>query len=357
MARAADRILLVRHGRGRGRLYPALQQGLDYLAESQPEVSGRIRVYETGGPMPALDDVCAVVNFLADPLRLKYPDCYRRAVKIAEAARERGITVANPPEALGQHRKSEMARVWRQADLPTPACVRFENERDLRGVLSGFQKPVVVRGDEHHGQEDAMFLPDPGQPVGVSAANLPIPGVVSELVDTRATYRVRRSDSVFATFYHKYRTFLFGDEVAASHLLFSRNPIVSARGSVFKELEDRGRKYKDRFGAGRRNGLAQRWIRLNRQFRGAIEAERAFFERPVEHVDLLRESARLLGFDIVSVDYAIDAYGEPILWEVNPFPYIDPWPGGTLWRDRKLPAVTRAIYDALGRYLGSFLPA
>ena len=123
------------------------------------------------------------------------------------------------------------------------------------------------------------------------------------------------------------------------------------------ELQDRSLKYKNRFGPGRRNGLAQRWIRLNRDCRNALEAERKFLQRPVDHAETLCSAVASLGFDIASIDYAVDAYGKPILWEANPYPYIDPWPGGTLWRDRDLKTVNRSMYDALGRYLGSFLEA
>jgi len=353
----SDHVLLVRHGRGRGRLYPALQQGLDYLAEANPDLADRIQVYETGQQMPDLEGTRAVVFFLGDPLALKYPDCYRRAVRIAKQASDLGIPVANKPEALARHRKSHMADAWQKAGVPTVPCVRFENARGLRGALSGFSGPVIVRGDEHHGQENAFVLDDSRKPVDMSAASLPIPGVVSELVDTRASYRARRSGSVFAKYYHKYRTFLFGDEPAQSHLLFSRHPVVEASNSIFMEIQNRGLKYKNRFGAGRRNGLAQRWIRLNRDYRNALEAERTFLERPVEHEEILRKAVASLSFDVASIDYAVDAYGEPLLWEANPYPYIDPWPGGTLWRERDLKMVNRSMYDALGSYLGSLLDA
>ena len=348
-------VLIVRHGRGRGRLYPALQQGLDYLAETAPDLAERVRVYETGQPMPSLDGVGGVVNFLGDPLKLMYPDCYRRAEAIAREARDRGIPIANPPEALARHRKSDMSAMWRDAGIPTPECARYENRGRLADALVGFGGPVLLRGDEEHGQRKALVVEDPARAFEISEDAIPYPGVASSLIDTRATYRSGAPDSVFARYHHKYRTFLFGSDAAPSHLLFSRHPVVQASDSVFREMQDRSRKFRDRFGAGRRNGLAQRWIRLNRSYRAALDAERAFLARPVEHVPLLRRAAELLDFHVASFDYSLEADGSPILWEANPYPYIDPWPGGTLWRDRALPQVTRNVYDGFGRYLRSFL--
>jgi hypothetical protein len=353
--RARSAVLLVRHGRGRGRLYPALQQGLDYLAETAPELAERIRVYETGQPMPTLDGVAGVVFFLGDPLKLKYPDCYRRAETIAIEARELGIPVANPPEALARHRKSDMARIWRDAGLPTPASVRYENRAALRGALGGFSGPVILRADDVHGQEKALVIEDLAQASAISDDRIPFPGVVSSLVDTRATHRESAPGSVFARYRHVCRTFLFGSNAVQSHILFSRDPVVQASVSVFREMQDRSQEYRDRFGTGRRNGLAQRWIRRNRSFRAALDAEQAFRLQPIAHAALLRKAAALLDFHIVSFDYSLMADGSPILWEANPYPYINPFPGGTLWRDRDLPRVTRNLYEGLGRYLGSFL--
>jgi hypothetical protein len=89
------------------------------LARRSPALAARVRIHETGAPAPSLDGVAAVVFWLADPLRERFPACFEEAVALAAEARRRGVPIVNPPESLSNTVKSRQARRWREAGFDT----------------------------------------------------------------------------------------------------------------------------------------------------------------------------------------------------------------------------------------------
>lgn len=103
--RARD-LLIVIHGKDRGRPIWVMEAMLGYARQKNPRLAARLRVHETGGDFPALDNVAAIFFYLADPLEAFFPACYAEATAIAEEARRRGIRILQDPEALSVTQKS-----------------------------------------------------------------------------------------------------------------------------------------------------------------------------------------------------------------------------------------------------------
>ena len=115
-----QKILIVRHGKGRGRHRKYMRAALNHQRHNRPELFRRLIFHATGKPTPSWDGVGAVVFWLGDPLREWYPACYQEAVRLADEARSRGARVVTPPEALSNSIKSTQARLWAEAGITTP---------------------------------------------------------------------------------------------------------------------------------------------------------------------------------------------------------------------------------------------
>ncbi len=59
-------ILVVRHGRGRGRKSPYMDRALEHLAVRRPELHASLCFWKTGEALPSLSGVAAIVFWLAD---------------------------------------------------------------------------------------------------------------------------------------------------------------------------------------------------------------------------------------------------------------------------------------------------
>lgn len=107
----ADRpkLLLVRHGPGRGRFVNYANAWIRRAEGRRPGLYRRMVIHETGEKPPSLEGVGAVVFLLADPLRERYPDCYEEARRIADEAQARGLPLVNAPDALSNTIKTVQA--------------------------------------------------------------------------------------------------------------------------------------------------------------------------------------------------------------------------------------------------------
>jgi hypothetical protein len=67
------------------------------------------------------------------------------------------------------------------------------------------------------------------------------------------------------------------------------------------------------------------WVTRGRD-RVVTDATRAgeldYIESPSLHHDRFQRARHALGLDVVAFDYAIDADGEPVVWEANPYPFL-----------------------------------
>jgi hypothetical protein len=337
-AEAGPSLLVVRHGRGRGRLQRYMQPALRFLERTAPAVAARVRVHATGAPPPDLDGVAAVLFWLADPLRESFPDCYREAVAIAQAARRRGLPIVNPPEVLSNTIKSRQARIWRDAGIDTPPCLRFEDLDDLRARAREVGFPLVVRSDQEHNQRGMRVLRGPRQLAALRAEDLHLPGSVAPLWDTRPGWRERDPQSVYARYHHKMRIYVLGERVRTEHAFFARHPLVGAKSCTFARLDRLPR-------------WGVRLALLRAPARDALREDLAYWRGDAEHAPLMRRAVGLLGLGFAAIDYSVRADGSAILWEANPYPSLP-----VLGRMR-LPELRegQARMDSYHRAIGAFL--
>ena len=320
---ASSTLLIVRHATGRG---PGPNFGtpfLDYVRSHRPELSGRLRLWSTRSSPPTLEGVRAVLFWLADPLRELHPECFREAASIAEQARERGLRLINPPEALSNTIKSTQARCWSAAAVPSAACLPFRNWSEFLARLGEAEFPAIVRPDRLHSQEATHFCRTARRAVRLNARDLIYPGVILPFIDTRADYARSIPRSLWARFFHKKRSFVFGNRVLSTHILFSRYPVVGMDRSTFHRYHGRGRHLLP-------------LLRFRRWDRAAVAADNAFWRGPPEQPDLMLRAARALDLDVVAFDYSTRADGSVVLWEANPYFSLDRWQEGVMPLDRCL---------------------
>jgi hypothetical protein len=317
-------ILLVRHGPGLGRFVRYGERTLHWIRRHDPALAERILVHETGtGVLPtAAAGTGAVVFWLADPLRERYPACYEEAAEIAELAMRRGARIVNPPAALSNTVKSAQARLWEQAGVPCAVGRRFADRAELEALLDSAAWPLIVRPDLLHAQQGMRVCRTRAEAVETAEADGRYPGALVPFVDTRESYRHGDASSVWAQLYHKRRVYVLGETVLPVHIFFSRSPIVAWAGSTFSRYQGWG-------------SLLQGLAYLRRLDRDALAADVAFSRGAAEQPVLMRRAAAALGLDSVAIDYSTFADGRVVLWEANPHPSI---PG---WRGAGMPLVRR----------------
>lgn len=308
MTSSADgHLLIVQHGRGRGRLHGFRSHLLEHFSRTAPSLARRVRVHETGNGRPDLAGVRAAMFWLADPLRELYPDCHAEAADIAGEVRARGGTVVNDPDALSNTIKTVQARLWREAGIPCSAAEPFADAAGLRAAVERAGLPAIVRTDLHHAQEATWCCRDAEAVARLPADGRLYPGVVLPLVDTRAAYERERPGTIWARYWHKKRIFVFGDVTVPNHCIFSSSPVVGLHNSHFW-------RYK-----GKKGRVLSPLAWLRRWDREALAVDRAYAEAAPERPELFVRATRVLGLEWAAIDYSTLADGGVVLWEANPY--------------------------------------
>ncbi|HET9063152.1 MAG TPA: hypothetical protein VFO62_07685 [Candidatus Binatia bacterium] len=319
----AGDVLIVRHGPGRGRDLLILPQIDEHIAKARPALRSRIRVHDTGAPLPSLDGVVAILFYLCDPLKEHYPDCYAEAVAIASAARKRDIKLLNPPENLSNSVKSRQAELWQRAGIPCASARAIRSAADLEPAMAALGLPMILRSDDQHVQVDVRLCKRIKH-VDEAKHTLALPAVALQLIDVRNRWREAAPDSIMARFHHKKRAMVFGDTVLNNHVFFSRSPIVGQSSCTF--MADRRRWWKILRGVG--IGRA-RW-------RDTLAADYEFFHSPPEAPDVMLRAVAALGLHMAAIDYASLPGGEVVLWEANPYVHLPPWHHAVLADERHI---------------------
>ena len=89
-------------------------------------------------------------------------------------------------------------------------------------------------------------------------------------------------------------------------------------------------------GTGHLNGLVKRALRLDPWYRGALLEELSTRACPVPDAAEFETAAAALDLDFVAFDYSLLADGKPIIWEANPYPFLQAPGAGPLARERQL---------------------
>lgn len=326
--KAAERpgtIVVAVHGDGRGRHSNFLLALHGYLSEHRPELLQRIVVWRTGTPPPPLEDIRAVVFFLADPISA-YPECQADALQLAELARARNIRLLNPPEALDNSVKANQAKRWKQAGIPCAGGRAAANAEELAKVIKQARYPIILRSNDLHRQEGAAVCADRSAATQWAAGSPPFPVVALEFVDTRESWRRSRPDSVFADYYHKRRSMVFGSRVLNNHIFFSSEPIVGAKTSTF---------------------IAAHAGSPPPRITEMLEEDFAFSQAPAEAAETMQSAMRALGMDIAAIDYSTCADGSVVMWEANPYFHLPHWTKALLPGPRRLPERIPRMWAAL----------
>jgi len=352
--RVQPRILLVRHGRGRGRIEGYWNDAVAYLSRHRPRLRERIRLHHTGHPLPRLENVGAAVFWLGDPLADLYPECHEEARRIA-ARVER---VVNPPGALSRTSKGRQACLWRAAGLPTPRGEPFGTREELKELLSAAQYPVLIRPDRLHASDRLHILRSEQEARALTVEKLALPGLLSPFVDVRAGYDYRNPGSIWSRLYHKKRVFVLGRHVVPRHLFFSTGPLVRAEDSTLAPCRNRCDRLLGLLPRGRHldrrlhlRARCQRLHPLSREARASLRLEAAFVDAAPERPAMMRRAARLLGLEFAAVDYSTLADGRVILWEVNPYPWLNRWHTALLPYRRRMRERNERLYERLADFL------
>lgn len=342
MTAAEGHLLIVQHGRGRGRLHGFRNHLLEHFARTAPGLARCIRVHGTGGEPPDLDGVRAVLFWLADPLLELYPSCHAEATAIANEVRSRGGTVVNDPAALSNTIKTVQAGLWRAAGIPCAPAEGFTDHAGLRPAVERAGLPAIVRTDLHHAQEDTYLCRTEADVAAIPTAGRLYPGVVLPLVDTRAGYQAERPGTIWARCWHKKRVFVFGDIVVPHHTLFSATPVVGLQSSPFWRYR-------------RRHVVFAPLVAFRRWEREAVQVDRTYADASPERPELFVRAMRTLGLDWAAIDYSTLADGSVILWEANPYFTMPVGHKGPLARARRLEARVQRAGDGMVRHLRQVL--
>jgi hypothetical protein len=341
------KLMLVRHGPGRGpaiRLRAYRPRYFDPLLKDfalrEPELRSHICVWETGTPLPDLEDVRAILFLLQDPTRECFPECYADGMRLASQAKTRGIRLVNPPNILSNSIKSTQASLWQAAGMPVPRQFAFKNREEFEQAVSETTFPAILRSDVLHAQVGMVFCDTPEEAVAAANRNLPLPGTLSEFVDTRNDFRNLMPGTVWADFYHKKRAFVFGNRVRTNHTFFGTHPIVGSLSCSFDHY--------------RSLNPWRRW-KANRACRKHIELDLEYFRKGTENEKELVAAANALGMEFAAIDYSSKANGDIVLWEANPHFCIHAWPFQVLARPRKLADRMLAFHDSMAYFFKELL--
>jgi hypothetical protein len=338
-------VLVVRHGPGRGRLGEYWGDFWSYLRESRPGIFARLRFAETGGSLPELEGVGAVLFLLGDPLRDLYPECYDFAVQLRDMAIARGVRVLQEPEALARFGRRSQYSAWREHGIPTPRVDTFGSTAHLRRLASEFGRPFLLRADHGHSQRDIRLVRDDGDLDTLTEGADDLRGVIIEFIDTRQGYIDTDPRSLFARYYHKRRIHVLGDTVRTNHIYFSLDPIVGLVTSTFHFRRPHVRELSEPLPY-----LRQffRWKRYSRLME-CVREDYEHWERASEHEEIMIRATRALGLTFSAIDYSTLADGSVVLWEANPYP------GGAtnspMPRLRRSRRRAEGIFDSLGEAL------
>lgn len=330
----ADRpkLLLVRHGPGRGRFVNYANAWIRRAEGRRPGLYRRMVIHETGEKPPSLEGVGAVVFLLADPLRERYPDCYEEARRIADEAQARGLPLVNAPDALSNTIKTVQASRWRAAGVPCAACVPYRNRAEFDVAIGRVPFPVIVRPDLLHAQQFTFQCRTREEAAGLGEAQLRYPGLVVQFIDTREGWDQRAPGSVWHRYYHRCRAYVFGDRVFPQAIYFSEDSIVSSETSTFQRYKGWGM-------------LKSPLLRLRPAVRQTVIEDVRYADGQPDAPELMSRAVHSLGLDFAAVDYARLGDGTLALWEANPHPSMAVWRHMALPVARRLRRRWNVIYD------------
>lgn len=214
----------------------------------------------------------------------------------------------NTPQSLSNTSKSAQAAAWAKNNVPSAAAQIAGCREELEHAAETVGFPCIIRSDELHGQ-CGVFIARSRNDLARADTGTQYPAVVIKMIDVRDAYRAADpgGNSLFHTYYHKARAFVFSREVKASHLFFSSKPIVGLSNCTFAREDAPRRRLARKFG--------YRQAHIDEM----IQADIHNYIMPVAHAENLSKAVAAIGLDFAAVDYCILPGGRPIIWEANPY--------------------------------------
>jgi hypothetical protein len=252
---------------------------LRWVAENFPECSPLFRIRHLPCRIPPGREVVLHIPWLQDPVQRWSPRKYEQAVRLGAECDARGIPIINRVDRLLNASKLKAAELFTAAGIRTPRVLPIGSVEGFRDTLLGLDPPLFVREDWGHGGE--MLRADTRD----EARRLPVERfrrpVAVELLDFPG-----RKDGL----YRKYRYVAAGDIGVSHHLQMARDWIV--RGSN-RERTDVSR-----------------------------TEELDYIARQDPNHEMLQRARAALGLEFVAFDYGYDDAGRMVVWEANPYPFI-----------------------------------
>ncbi|MEY2402901.1 MAG: hypothetical protein QOD38_452 [Acidimicrobiaceae bacterium] len=272
-----ERFLVVRDPRRQPGFYDVL---LDWLSLHFPELRAKFELHTLPFVVRDWDRYALHIPWLQDPVAAWSPGAYRWANRLAAQCDRRQIPVVNRVDRLENAGKAEGARRIAAAGLRTPATARITDAAAFRATRLGLPLPLFVRRELGHG--GPMLRADTDDEVRAIDVTPFTRPLAVELID------VRSDDGL----YRKYRYVVAGDVGIPLSMHVSSD--WCTKGESLKQLYTEALRDEDI----------------------------AYVSRPEPHHDRFVAAREALELDFVAFDYGLDANGEPVVWEANPYPFI-----------------------------------
>jgi hypothetical protein len=246
-----------------------------WLEEHDPELRSRLWLEHMPGQLPT--HAKAMHAWMQDPVRERDAALFRAATALEDEVLARGGTVLQPVRVLSNSTRTELEQRLSAVGLRTPRTVIVSPHS--AEPFAGLQPPFVVRKEWGHlvPMHRCQTFAD-AEPLLQQARASGERLVASEYIETVSP------DGL----YRKYRYLMAGPRGMARHMIASPNWEVRPKDRV-----------------------------VNADVR---DEELAFVNAPFTMHDVFDAARRQLEFDIAAFDYSFDASGNPVVWEVNPFP-------------------------------------
>jgi hypothetical protein len=273
---AKPQILVVEHATYQRGFYQVV---LDWVKAHVPEYSVCFDLQVLGEHLAPQPHHTLVVPWLQDPVQAWSAEAHRQALALTLRCDAAGVPVINRVERLVHAAKSTGAQLMCEAGLRTPRHARISDIAAFQRDFLGLRLPLLVREDWGHG--GAMLLASNPHEARLLPLQTLIRPVAAEVINLPAPH-----DAL----YRKYRYVVAGNRGVPHHLQASREWITRGSNRVTNDQTK--------------------------------QDELAYINAPCPHHDAFVAAARLMGLDFVAFDYGLDAQGQPVVWEANPFPYI-----------------------------------
>lgn len=133
------------------------------------------------------------------------------------------------------------------------------------------------------------------------------PGVALDFIDTRSPRGSARRSDLYARYFHKKRSFVFGPVVLNNHVFFSHEPIVGQGSSTFlAEMHWKKR-------------LARKFGFRSADLDATLAEDFNYFSAAPEEPAQMVRAVQALGLSMAALDYSVADDGSIVFWEANPY--------------------------------------